>query len=263
MKTRLHLKALVLTLGISCIPFAKAGVPVVEATNIIYSPLEYMQIAEQTVNTIQQIENQIMMYMNQIKQIEQAAQNLKGALDFKDIQSISDLQYRIGRLKNAYKQQIDSYNNLAKATNSYMNFTCDWVNLYVNCTEEQAKRAKDVEEAKEEIVKSFEDIQKDFFNQAKEDGNKIKEMGEKIINKHDDKKDGINQSIMNGNLILIGVGQQLVTNQSYTNKLLENLSSTTMQLHAIEQRREKAKEVLKKLRQKRPKFLDQPSDDNN
>lgn len=187
MKTRLHLKALVLTLGLSCLQAVQAGVPVVEATNIIYSPLEYMEIAEQTVNTIQQIENQIMMYMNQIKQIEQAAQNLKGSLDFKDIESISDLQYRISRLKNAYREQIESYNRWAKATNAYTNFTCDWVNLYLNCTKEQAKRAKDVEEAilerKNELLK----IKQKINTQLDEDQQKLNKVAQEISSSLDEK----------------------------------------------------------------------------
>ena len=263
MKTRLHLKALVLTLGLSCLPAVQAGVPVVEATNIIYTPLEYMEIAEQTVNTIQQIENQIMMYMNQIKQIEQAAQNLKGSLDFKDIQSISDLQYRIGRLKNAYRSQIEAYNNWAKATNAYTNYTCDWVNLYLNCTEELEKRAKEVEEANNNRKKELTQLYEDFTEQAEKDGAKVKKAAEDIFKKHDEKKTGTNQILLNHSAFVSQAFEELIKNQSYANQVLTHINSTTTEMFELEKQREKAKEILKKLRQQPPKFKVHKTDDKN
>lgn len=254
MKTRLHLKALVLALGLTCLPAAHAGIPTVDATNVIYSPLTYFQVAEQTINTIQQIENQIMMYMNQIKQIEQAAQNLKGSLDFNDIESIEDLKSRITTLKSAYQGQIDAYNNWAKATNTYLDFACDWSKNYVKCKEEQDK----LDEALKAQIENLNRAQKKAFEElnkkAKEDGDKIANMAKDMFDNYDNEKDGVNQTLMNGVRLNAEIGSKTVANQNVANVKLDNIDKNTEALVKFEEKREKEQRRTRDYRRLPPNF---------
>lgn len=254
MKTRLHLKALVLTLGLTCLPAAHAGIPTVDATNVIYSPLTYFQVAEQTINTIQQIENQIIMYMNQIKQIEQAAQNLKGSLDFNDIESIEDLKSRITTLKSAYQGQIDAYNNWAKATNTYLDFACDWSKNYVKCKEEQDKLDEALKAQIKNLKKAQEEAFKELNKQAQKDAEQITEFASEVFDDYDNEKDGLNQSVLNGIQINTEIGKQTIANQNVANIKLDNIEKNTEVLVKFEEKREKEQRRTRDYRRLPPNF---------
>ena len=231
MKTRLHLKALVLTLGLSCLPAVQAEIPTIEATSVIYKPIMYMQLAEQTLNTIQQIENQIMMYANQIKQIEQAAQNLKGSLDFKDVQSISDLQGRISRLKNSYKGLINAYNTVAKATNTYISFACEWGKDYVKCSEEKSKLDEALKASIESMIAQEQDAIKDAFEtNERSTAKEIDVIAEQVNEKFDEKTTGTNQILINNGKMQQETDKKIITEAKNNGNKLERLKNDTRML---------------------------------
>lgn len=114
---------------------ASAGVPVIEATSVIFQPLQYMEMLQTQLNTINQYEQMIMDYENQIRQLENLVLNTK----FENIRitNLQDLQNTLNRLKSTYTGAIEQYNSVANRTNKLMDDGCDFLNKYELCAQEQ------------------------------------------------------------------------------------------------------------------------------
>ena len=95
-----------------------AGVPVIEETSVIFQPLQYMEMLQTQLNTINQYEQMILDYENQIRQLE----NLVLNTNFENIRitNLQDLQNTLNRLRSTYTGAIEQYNSVANRSNKLM-----------------------------------------------------------------------------------------------------------------------------------------------
>lgn len=112
-----------------------AGVPVIEETSVIFQPLQYMEMLQTQLNTINQYEQMILDYENQIRQLE----NLVLNTNFENIRitNLQDLQNTLNRLRSTYTGAIEQYNSVANRSNKLMEDGCDFLNKYELCAKEQ------------------------------------------------------------------------------------------------------------------------------
>ena len=148
--------ALSLTL-LAVIPtVSTAGVPVIEATSAVFMPLQYIEQLQTQLNTINQYEQMIIDYENQIRQLENIVVNTR--FDNIKITSIQDLQNTLNIVKSRYAGAIQQYNAVATKTNKLMDDGCDFLNKYELCSKEQQETLQELSEnLKEEHDKLMED----------------------------------------------------------------------------------------------------------
>lgn len=115
--------------------FCHAGILVLEETSTVYMPLQYMEQLQTQLNTINQYEQMILDYENQIQQLENLVLNTK--FDAIKITNIQDLQNTLSRLQSTYKGAIDQYNSVATRTNKLIDEGCDLLNTPELCSQEQ------------------------------------------------------------------------------------------------------------------------------
>lgn len=133
-----------------------AGVPVIEETSVIFQPLQYMEMLQTQLNTINQYEQMILDYENQIRQLENLIKNTR--FDNIQITSLQDLQNTLNQLRSRYSGAIEQYNSFANRTNKIMDDGCDFLNRYELCSKEQKEQLQALDT---EIDKSNEKNAKD------------------------------------------------------------------------------------------------------
>ena len=136
-------KCLMLFCLASICEISHAGVPVIEETSIVFMPLQYMEMLQTQLNTINQYEQMILDYENQIKQLENIALNTR--FDNIKITSIQDLQNTLNRLKSTYTGAIDQYNSVASRTNKLIDDGCDFLHKYELCAQDQKEILESLE----------------------------------------------------------------------------------------------------------------------
>lgn len=133
-----------------------AGVPVIEATSVIFQPLQYMEQLQTQLNTINQYEQMILDYENQIKQLQNIVVNTR--FDNIKITNLQDLQNALNLAKSRYLAAIEQYNSIATKTNKLTDDGCDFLNKFELCSKEQQETLQELsKELKEEHEKLMED----------------------------------------------------------------------------------------------------------
>lgn len=133
-----------------------AGVPVIEATSVIFQPLQYMEQLQTQLNTINQYEQMILDYENQIKQLQNIVVNTR--FDNIKITNLQDLQNALNLAKSRYLAAIQQYNSIATKTNKLTDDGCDFLNKFELCSNEQQETLQELsKELKEEHEKLMED----------------------------------------------------------------------------------------------------------
>lgn len=133
-----------------------AGVPVIEATSVIFQPLQYMEQLQTQLNTINQYEQMILDYENQIKQLQNIVVNTR--FDNIKITNLQDLQNALNLAKSRYLAAIQQYNSIATKTNKLTDDGCDFLNKFELCSKEQQETLQELsKELKEEHEKLMED----------------------------------------------------------------------------------------------------------
>lgn len=133
-----------------------AGVPVIEATSVIFQPLQYMEQLQTQLNTINQYEQMILDYENQIKQLQNIVVNTR--FDNIKITNLQDLQNALNLAKGRYLAAIQQYNSIATKTNKLTDDGCDFLNKFELCSKEQQETLQELsKELKEEHEKLIED----------------------------------------------------------------------------------------------------------
>lgn len=133
-----------------------AGVPVIEATSVIFQPLQYMEQLQTQLNTINQYEQMILDYENQIKQLQNIVVNTR--FDNIKITNLQDLQNALNLAKGRYLAAIQQYNSIATKTNKLTDDGCDFLNNFELCSKEQQETLQELsKELKEEHEKLIED----------------------------------------------------------------------------------------------------------
>lgn len=133
-----------------------AGVPVIEATSVIFQPLQYMEQLQTQLNTINQYEQMILDYENQIKQLQNIVVNTR--FDNIKITNLQDLQNALNLAKSRYLAAIQQYNSIATKTNKLTDDGCDFLNKVELCSKEQQETLQELsKELKEQHEKLMED----------------------------------------------------------------------------------------------------------
>lgn len=152
------IKKLALSLSLLAIipAVSTAGVPVIEATSTIFMPLSYIEQLQTQLNTINQYEQMILDYENQIKQLQNIVLNTR--FDNIKISNLQDLQNALNLAKSRYLAAIQQYNSIATKTNKLTDDGCDFLNKFELCSKEQQETLQELsKELKEEHEKLMED----------------------------------------------------------------------------------------------------------
>lgn len=152
------IKKLALSLSLLAIipAVSTAGVPVIEATSTIFMPLSYIEQLQTQLNTINQYEQMILDYENQIKQLQNIVVNTR--FDNIKITNLQDLQNALNLAKSRYLAAIQQYNSIATKTNKLTDDGCDFLNKFELCSKEQQETLQELsKELKEEHEKLMED----------------------------------------------------------------------------------------------------------
>lgn len=152
------IKKLALSLSLLAIipAVSTAGVPVIEATSTIFMPLSYIEQLQTQLNTINQYEQMILDYENQIKQLQNIVVNTR--FDNIKITNLQDLQNALNLAKSRYLAAIQQYNSIATKTNKLTDDGCDFLNKFELCSKEQQETLQELsKELKEEHEKLIED----------------------------------------------------------------------------------------------------------
>lgn len=152
------IKKLALSLSLLAIipAVSTAGVPVIEATSAIFMPLSYIEQLQTQLNTINQYEQMILDYENQIKQLQNIVVNTR--FDNIKITNLQDLQNALNLAKGRYLAAIQQYNSIATKTNKLTDDGCDFLNKFELCSKEQQETLQELsKELKEEHEKLIED----------------------------------------------------------------------------------------------------------
>ena len=212
--------ALSLTL-LAVIPtVSTAGVPVIEATSAVFMPLQYIEQLQTQLNTINQYEQMIIDYENQIRQLENIVVNTR--FDNIKITNLQDLQNTLNIVRSRYAGAIQQYNSVATKTNKLLDDGCDFMNKYELCSKEQQETLQALsEELKDEHEKLMDD------NNPKNEGssanliearkNDLKEMYKKMDK--DPESTGTNQMLSNSQQLQHFTAQQLLNIQDQNQEI--------------------------------------------
>ena len=151
------IKKLALSLSLLAIipAVSTAGVPVIEATSTIFMPLSYIEQLQTQLNTINQYEQMILDYENQIKQLQNIVVNTR--FDNIKITNLQDLQNALNLAKSRYLAAIQQYNSIATKTNKLTDDGCDFLNK-VEAMEKNASLTRSGMESMEQIKLSAEQV---------------------------------------------------------------------------------------------------------
>lgn len=226
-----------------------AGVPVIEETSVVFTPLQYMEQLQTQLNTINQYEQMIIDYENQIRQLENLVVNTR--FDNIKISNLQDLQNTLNIIRSRYEGAIQQYNSVATRSNKLMEDGCDFLNKYELCSKEQ-----------QEVLESL--------------GNEIKKNNKKLIEDNDPSVQGSTASLINKDLSDLGKFDEKIsgkaaneygTNQflsderelsKLTNKQLLDLRQQTLEMKNV-QREMKAYWDIKELKRQqmiKAKYID-------
>ena len=216
------IKKLALSLSLlAVIPtVSTAGVPVIEATSAVFMPLQYIEQLQTQLNTINQYEQMIIDYENQIRQLENIVLNTR--FDNIKITNLQDLQNTLNIVRSRYAGAIQQYNSVATKTNKLMDDGCDFLNKYELCSKEQQETLQSLsEELKDEHEKLMDD------NNPKNEGssanliearkNDLKEMYKKMDK--DPESTGTNQMLSNSQELQHFTAQQLLNIQDQNQEI--------------------------------------------
>lgn len=216
------IKKLALSLSLlAVIPtVSTAGVPVIEATSAVFMPLQYIEQLQTQLNTINQYEQMILDYENQIRQLENIVVNTR--FDNIKITNLQDLQNTLNIVRSRYAGAIQQYNSVATKTNKLMDDGCDFLNKYELCSKEQQETLQALsEELKDEHEKLMDD------NNPKNEGssanliearkNDLKEMYKKMDK--DPESTGTNQMLSNSQELQHFTAQQLLNIQDQNQEI--------------------------------------------
>ena len=245
------IKKIALTLGflVTFPAISTAGVPVIEETSVVFTPLQYMEQLQTQLNTINQYEQMIIDYENQIRQLENLVVNTR--FDNIKISNLQDLQNTLNIIRSRYEGAIQQYNSVATRSNKLMEDGCDFLNKYELCSKEQ-----------QEVLESL--------------GNEITKNNKKLIEDNDPSVQGSTASLINKDLSDLGKFDEKIsgkaaneygTNQflsderelsKLTNKQLLDLRQQTLEMKNV-QREMKAYWDIKELKRQqmiKAKYID-------
>ena len=191
------IKKIALTLGflVTFPAISTAGVPVIEETSVVFTPLQYMEQLQTQLNTINQYEQMIIDYENQIRQLENLVVNTR--FDNIKISNLQDLQNTLNIIRSRYEGAIQQYNSVATRSNKLMEDGCDFLNKYELCTKEQ-----------QEILESLE--------------SEIKESNKKLIDDNDKNKEGSAANLIARDADKLNKFEQQVRKENGTNQVLND-----------------------------------------
>lgn len=241
--------ALTLSFFVTFPAVSTAGVPVIEETSVVFTPLQYMEQLQTQLNTINQYEQMIIDYENQIRQLENLVVNTR--FDNIKISNLQDLQNTLNIIRSRYEGAIQQYNSVATRSNKLMEDGCDFLNKYELCSKEQ-----------QEVLESL--------------GNEITKNNKKLIEDNDPSVQGSTASLINKDLsdlekfdekISGKAANEYGTNQflsderelsKLTNKQLLDLRQQTLEMKNV-QREMKAYWDIKELKRQqmiKAKYID-------
>jgi P-type conjugative transfer protein TrbJ len=241
--------ALTLSFFVTFPAVSTAGVPVIEETSVVFTPLQYMEQLQTQLNTINQYEQMIIDYENQIRQLENLVVNTR--FDNIKISNLQDLQNTLNIIRSRYEGAIQQYNSVATRSNKLMEDGCDFLNKYELCSKEQ-----------QEVLESL--------------GNEIEKNNKKLIEDNDPSVQGSTASLINKDLsdlekfdekISGKAANEYGTNQflsderelsKLTNKQLLDLRQQTLEMKNV-QREMKAYWDIKELKRQqmiKAKYID-------
>lgn len=216
------IKKLALSLSLLAIipAVSTAGVPVIEATSTIFMPLSYIEQLQTQLNTINQYEQMILDYENQIKQLQNIVLNTR--FDNIKISNLQDLQNALNLAKSRYLAAIQQYNSIATKTNKLTDDGCDFLNKFELCSKEQQETLQELsKELKEEHEKLMEDnnpnIEGSSANLIEARKNDLKEMYKKMDK--DPKSTGTNQFLSNSQELQHFSAEQLLKIQDQAQEI--------------------------------------------
>lgn len=188
-----------------------AGIPVIEETSVIFQPLQYMEMFHTQLNTINQYEQMILDYENQIRQLENIDVNTR--FDNIKITSLQDLQNTLNIVRSRYAGAIQQYNSVATKTNKLLEDGCDFLNKYELCSKEQQETLQELsKELKEEHDKLMEDNdprnEGSSANLISNDGEALKKLYEKMDKNPE--TTGTNQFLSNSQQLQHFTAEQMV-----------------------------------------------------
>lgn len=197
-----------------------AGIPVIEETSVIFQPLQYMEMFHTQLNTINQYEQMILDYENQIRQLENIDVNTR--FDNIKISSLQDLQNTLNIVRSRYAGAIQQYNSIATKTNKLLEDGCDFLNKYELCSKEQQETLQELSEA---LKDEHEKLMKD--NDADEPGTSAnlikvyKKNLERMYEKMDTNPEttGTNQLLSNSQQLQHFTAQQLLNIQDQNQEI--------------------------------------------
>lgn len=187
--------ALTLSFFVTFPAVSTAGVPVIEETSVVFTPLQYMEQLQTQLNTINQYEQMIIDYENQIRQLENLVVNTR--FDNIKISNLQDLQNTLNIIRSRYEGAIQQYNSVATRSNKLMEDGCDFLNKYELCTKEQ-----------QEILESLE--------------SEIKESNKKLIDDNDKNKEGSAANLIERDADKLNKFEQQVRKENGTNQVLND-----------------------------------------
>ena len=187
--------ALTLSFFVTFPAISTAGVPVIEETSVVFTPLQYMEQLQTQLNTINQYEQMIIDYENQIRQLENLVVNTR--FDNIKISNLQDLQNTLNIIRSRYEGAIQQYNSVATRSNKLMEDGCDFLNKYELCTKEQ-----------QEILESLE--------------SEIKESNKKLIDDNDKNKEGSAANLIARDADKLNKFEQQVRKENGTNQVLND-----------------------------------------
>lgn len=191
------IKKIALTLGflVTFPAISTAGVPVIEETSVVFTPLQYMEQLQTQLNTINQYEQMIIDYENQIRQLENLVVNTR--FDNIKISNLQDLQNTLNIIRSRYEGAIQQYNSVATRSNKLMEDGCDFLNKYELCTKEQ-----------QEILESLE--------------SEIKQNNKKLVDDNDPAIEGSAANYINRDTQKLRDFEQKVRTENGTNQVLND-----------------------------------------
>lgn len=217
------IKKLALSLSLLAIipAVSTAGVPVIEATSTIFMPLSYIEQLQTQLNTINQYEQMILDYENQIKQLQNIVVNTR--FDNIKITNLQDLQNALNLAKSRYLAAIEQYNSIATKTNKLMDDGCDFLNKVELCSKEQQETLQELsKELKEQHEKLMEDNNP---NKEGSPANLIKASEKELIRMYksmenlNPEKTGTNQFLSNSQQLQHFSAQQLLNIQDQNQEI--------------------------------------------
>lgn len=212
--------ALTLSFFVTFPAVSTAGVPVIEETSVVFTPLQYMEQLQTQLNTINQYEQMIIDYENQIRQLENIVINTR--FDNIKITNLQDLQNTLNIVRSRYAGAIQQYNSVATKTNKLMDDGCDFLNKYELCSKEQQETLQALsEELKDEHEKLMKDNDADepgtSANLIKVDKKNLEKMYEKMDTNPE--KTGTNQLLSNSQQLQHFTAQQLLNIQDQNQEI--------------------------------------------